>query len=52
MTDYRMNRRAMLAGTGAGAMAFGLPAFAQSAVDCKKYAGTTLEVNLTRSPRS
>ena len=25
MTDYRMNRRAMLAGTGAGAMAFGLP---------------------------
>ena len=54
MTDYRMDRRAMLAGTAAsaGAMAFGLPAFAQSSVDWKKFAGTTLEVNLTRSPRS
>lgn len=48
----RPTRRQFLAGTaalGAGSLIGLRPAFA--AVDWKKYAGTTLEVNLTKSPR-
>ncbi|KQT58268.1 MULTISPECIES: ABC transporter substrate-binding protein [unclassified Aureimonas] len=46
-------RRFLAAGVAMGALAAsGLgPAFAQSAVDWKKHAGTTLEVNLIKSPR-
>lgn len=51
--DSDFSRRAILAGaTAAATLGFGglSPAFAQ--VNWKKYAGTKLEVNLTKSPRS
>lgn len=46
-------RRAFMAGTAAiaGTAAFGISP-ASAAVDWKKHAGTTLEVNLVKSPRS
>lgn len=49
----RLSRRRFLAGTaaaGALALAGVRPGFA-AAVDWKKHAGTTIEVNLTRNPR-
>jgi len=54
MNLLRPTRRQFLAGSAAIA-ASGMtgisPSFAQSSVDWKKYAGTTLEVNLIKSPR-
>ena len=54
MDILRPTRRQFLAGTAAlaGAGLAGIkPSFAASTVDWKKYAGTTLEVNLIKSPR-
>lgn len=55
MTHSLLNptRRAFMAGTAAiaGTAAFGIRP-AAAAVDWKKHAGTTLEVNLVKSPRS
>src|ERR1700736_194396 len=52
MKDYRISRRAVLAGSAAaGALAFtGLPARAAEP-QWKKYAGTKLEVILSKGPR-
>lgn len=56
MTDHLVSRRAMLAGTAAaGALGstIGLGGFAAFAAEpqWKKYAGSTLEVNLIKGPR-
>ncbi len=54
MNPLRPTRRQFMAGSAAIA-ATGMtgisPSFAASSVDWKKYAGTTLEVNLIKSPR-
>src|SRR6266436_4032106 len=51
MNNRKISRRAVLAGTAAaGALSLtGFPARAE--VQWKKYAGTTLEVNLAKGPR-
>jgi len=54
MKQFHLTRRQILAGSAAlsaSAMAGMTPSFAQSSVDWRKFAGTTLEVNLVRSPR-
>ncbi|WP_062203626.1 ABC transporter substrate-binding protein [Aureimonas sp. AU12] len=56
MTNHHLTttRRRFLAGAaaiGALGLAGVRPGFAQAAVDWKKHAGTTLEVNLIKSPR-
>jgi len=48
----RLSRRSLLAGTAAAAAAAALPRMAFAAPDWKKYAGTHIEVNLVKSPRS
>src|SRR5438128_3465070 len=51
MKEHRISRRAVLAGTAA-AGALGLTGFpARADVNWKKYAGTSIEVNLVKSPR-
>ena len=45
-----LTRRSMLAGTAAAAAGFALPAYAAEP-QWKKFAGTTLEVNLIKGPR-
>ncbi len=46
----RMNRRELLAGAAALGASVALPAYAQS-VNWRRFAGTTLEVNLIKGPR-
>ncbi|WP_420963962.1 ABC transporter substrate-binding protein [Brucella sp. IR073] len=51
---WKPTRRGFLAGTaalGAAGLVGARPAFSASSVDWKKFAGTTLEVNLVKSPR-
>jgi len=50
MVDTLVSRRAMLAGTAAASLSFALPARAAEP-QWKKFAGTTLEVNLIKGPR-
>jgi len=55
MKNLNLNRRQLLAGSAALSAAGFLgtrPVFAQSQVDWRQFAGTTLEVNLVRSPRA
>jgi multiple sugar transport system substrate-binding protein len=49
MAHDGMSRRSMMAGTAATTLAMTLPAYADP--QWKKYAGTTLEVNLIKGPR-
>jgi multiple sugar transport system substrate-binding protein len=49
MAQGAISRRAMMAGTAAGALAAAFPARAEP--QWKKFAGTTLEVNLIKGPR-
>jgi multiple sugar transport system substrate-binding protein len=55
MTDHRAPTRRTILAAGAAAGGLGLvgvrPAFAESGVNWKKFAGTTLEVNLIKGPR-
>ncbi|HEY0353564.1 MAG TPA: sugar ABC transporter substrate-binding protein [Enterovirga sp.] len=50
MVDTLVSRRTMLAGTAAASLSFALPARAAEP-QWKKFAGTTLEVNLIKGPR-
>jgi multiple sugar transport system substrate-binding protein len=50
MVDSLVSRRTMLAGTAAASLSFALPARAAEP-QWKKFAGTTLEVNLIKGPR-
>jgi multiple sugar transport system substrate-binding protein len=50
MVDTFLSRRTMLTGTAAASLSFALPARAAEP-QWKKFAGTTLEVNLIKGPR-
>jgi len=50
MVDTLLSRRTMLTGTAAASLSFALPARAAEP-QWKKFAGTTLEVNLIKGPR-
>jgi len=55
MQNIHLTRRQLLVGSAAlsaTSMIGTLPAFSQSSVDWRKFAGTSLEVNLVRSPRA